>query len=162
MVWRELRSTPVWGGVPRGWEAMSRPVTARLNQRALEDDAAIERGDGVPELLPQRGLDLRALGELAAEIDQTSEGPNQIPLMPAVSLARQTGPVLFAGSPTVGRCQVAHLDRHRQGNRMDPLHLIKLLCQSTHALQSLLEVTVLLEQPPRVSDFTFPRFFAQT
>src|SRR5882724_700832 len=162
MAWGKLswHSCVVWYAAQVGRHALS--CEGNLNQRALEDDAAIERGHSVPELFPQRRLNLRAFGELAAEIDQASEGPDQIPFMPAICITHQPSPILFAGRPTIGRCQVAYLDRHRQGVLMGPLYLMKLLRQSSHALQSFLEITVLLEQRPRGADFTFPRLFAQT
>lgn len=86
------------------------PVRGSSNQGALEDDATIERRDGFPELLLKRRLNLWAFGELPAEIDQPPEGSDEIPFVPAVRIAYQSCPIFFAGSPTIGRCQVPHLD----------------------------------------------------
>src|SRR5919108_5010226 len=67
-----------------------------LHEGALEDDVAIEGGDGLPELILQRRFDLGALGELAAEIDQSPQGSNQVPLVSPIGLVHQPRPVLLA------------------------------------------------------------------
>src|SRR6266511_1946674 len=72
-----------------------------LDQRAFEDDAAIEGGDGPPEPFPETRVNLWALGELATQIDQPSEGSDQVPFMTSIGFLHQPGPVLLARGPAI-------------------------------------------------------------
>jgi hypothetical protein len=60
----------------------------------FEHKAPIERGDGLPQPLMERRLDLWTFGQLAAEIDQASEGPNQISRVSALGDERPTRQVM--------------------------------------------------------------------
>jgi hypothetical protein len=69
----------------------------------FEHKAPIERGDGLPQPLMERRLDLWTFGQLAAEIDQASEGPNQISRVSALGLSHHPRLIILADGPAVGR-----------------------------------------------------------
>src|SRR6185295_2906145 len=99
------------------------PRRSRSNQRALEDDAAVDGAGGLRQQPGGDHRDLRAVGQLAQQVDQPPHGPDQIALVAPERTVHDAGPVVVAGGPAMDGRHEPRLDADRHAQVPPPLGL---------------------------------------
>jgi len=93
-----------------GWFVLTADGRKLLNQRGLEDDAAVNRPGGPAEDLLEVVRHLWRLGELAEDVDQAPHRPDEIAFMAPERLGDDPRPVIISGGPSIDRGKKARVD----------------------------------------------------
>src|SRR5262245_23174913 len=97
--------------------------TSWSNERAFQHDAAVDGARSLRQQPDRHHGHLRAVGQLAQQVDQPAHGADEIALVAAERAVHDAGPIVVARGPAIDGRHESRLDADRHAEVPAPLGL---------------------------------------
>src|SRR4030095_3014717 len=157
--WRSEYGREFWG--PHDEQSAISGPPQWSNKRALQHDAAVDRARRLRQKPGRDDRKLRAVRQLAEQVDQPAHRPDQIALVAAERGLHDAGPVVVARGPAIDRRHEPRLDADRHAEVPRPLGLEDGVGEADQVVELALELPLPLEERPGDHRLAGARLFEQ-